>query len=197
MNGARPPDASVWTVPNVIAAARLAGLAPMLWVANAGHRQAFFWIMVALMATDWLDGKLAKVLDQDTVLGARLDSLADWLMYAAIGVALWWLEAEVIRANAALIAAVGATWGLSAAVSLARFRRLPSYHSRAAKLSWLVAAAAAVMLLLAGSPALLPWAFALVIVTNLEAVAIGAVLPAWRANVTSVVAAWRARGSGE
>ncbi|MDX1675263.1 MAG: CDP-alcohol phosphatidyltransferase family protein, partial [Longimicrobiales bacterium] len=179
------PEEPVFTVPNVIALARLAGLIPMLWVAHAGHREAFFVLMVVLMASDWADGKLAVLLDQRTVLGARLDSAADWLMYAAIGVGLWWLEAGVIRSNALLIAGVGATWGLSAAIALARFRRLPSYHNRGAKASWLLAALAAVLLFLADTAVLIPWAFVAVIVTILEAAAIGVVLPEWRANVAS------------
>ena len=186
-------DNRILTVPNAIATARLLGLAPMLWLAWTGHRQAFFWVMVVLMATDWADGKLAKVLDQATPFGARLDSLADWLMYAAIGLALWWLETDVIRANALLIAGVGATWGVSAVISLVRFGRLPSYHNRAAKASWLLAAAAVVLLFLGGSAGLMPWTFVAVILTNLEAAAIGLLLPEWRANVTSVVAAVRAR----
>ncbi|MGK7312723.1 MAG: CDP-alcohol phosphatidyltransferase family protein [Candidatus Longimicrobiales bacterium M2_2A_002] len=194
MNEPWRPDEPVFTVPNVIAMIRLLGLAPMLWVAHAGHRELFFGIMVFLLATDWADGKLAKLLDQETVLGARLDSLADWLMYSAIGIALWWLEAEVIRSNAWLIVGVFATWGVSATISLIRFHSLPSYHNRTAKIGWFIAALAAVLLFLAGNAVLMPWAFAMVIVTNLEAAAIGLVLPEWRANVSSVVAAWRLRG---
>lgn len=182
------------TVPNVITAARLLGLAPLLWTAHAGHRGAFFVIMVALLVSDWVDGKLAVWLDQATERGALFDSFADWAMYAAIGLALWWLEADVIRSNALLIAGVFATWGLSAGIALVRFRRLPSYHTRAAKASWLVAATAAVLLFLADTAVLIPWAFGLVILTNLEAAAIGVVLPEGRANVGSVVEAWRARG---
>ena len=185
----------LFTVPNVIAGLRLLGLAPMLWVAWAGHRQLFFWIMVALMATDWADGKLAKVLDQETTIGARLDSVADWLMYASIGVALWWLESAAILDNAWLIAAVGATWALSAAIALIRFRSLPSYHNRLAKGSWALAALAAVLLLLADEAVLLPWTFGAVIVTNLEAAAIGLLLPEWRANVAWVGEAVRLRRS--
>ena len=193
MNEVWKPDEPVFTVPNLIAGARLLGLVPMLWVAYEGHRTLFFGILVLLMTTDWLDGKLAKALDQATVLGARLDSLADWLMYAAIGVGLWWLEADVIRDNAWLIAGVGATWLLSAVIALVRFGRLPSYHNRTAKVSWFAAAVAAVLLFLADTAVLIPWAFVLVILTNLEAAAIGLVLPEWRANVTSVVGAWRLR----
>ena len=194
MNEPWKPDEPFFTVPNLIALGRLLGLVPMLWVAHAGHRALFFGIMVFLLFTDWADGKLAKILDQETVLGARLDSLADWVMYSAIGIALWWLEADVIRGNAWLIAGVFGTWGVSAAISLVRFRHLPSYHNRAAKVAWLVAALAAVLLFLADNAALMPWAFAVVIVANVEAAAIGVVLPEWRANVSSVVAAWRLRG---
>lgn len=181
------------TVPNVIAGLRLLGLAPMLWLAHAGHRQLFFWVMIALMATDWADGKLAKVLDQETTIGARLDSVADWLMYAAIGVALWWLESGVILDNAWLIAGVAKTWALSAVISLVRFRSLPSYHNRLAKASWALAALAVVLLLLADTAVLLPWTFAAVMVTNLEAAAIGLLLPEWRANVAWVGEALRLR----
>ncbi|MFW5947294.1 MAG: CDP-alcohol phosphatidyltransferase family protein [Gemmatimonadota bacterium] len=181
------------TVPNLIALLRLVGTAPMLWTAYTGHRTAFFWIVFLLLASDWLDGKLARALDQRTELGARLDSVADWLMYGAMGVAFWWLEPVVIRDNAGLIAGVFATWGVSAGVALLRFRRLPSYHNRLAKLSWLLAALAAVLLLLADDPRLMPWAFLAVILTNLEGAAIGAVLPEWRADVGWIGEAWRLR----
>jgi CDP-diacylglycerol--glycerol-3-phosphate 3-phosphatidyltransferase len=186
-------DEPVVTVPNLIAAGRLVGLVPMLWLAHAGQRTLFFVVLVLLLATDWADGKLAKALDQETELGARLDSVADWAMYAAIGVGLWWLESAVIVENAWLIAGVGATWGLSAVIALVRFRRLPSYHNRLAKAAWLVAAVGAVLLFLADTAALIPWAFVVVILANLDAAAIGLVLPEWRANVPSVVGAWRER----
>ena len=193
---ARPSDEPLLTVPNVIAGARLLALAPMLWLAYAGYPRAFFWLMAALFVTDWIDGKLAKALDQETVFGARLDSAADWAMYSAIGIALWWLEADVIRDNAWLIAGVFATWGLSAAIALARFRRLPSYHNRAAKATWLVAALAAGALFLTDTAAVMPWAFGMAIVTNVDAAMIGLLLPEWRANVGSAVEAWGVRVAG-
>ena len=190
-NGA--DDESPWTVPNAIAAGRIVGLGPLLWLAWAGHRQWFFWLLVVLMASDWLDGRLARWLGQETDVGARLDSVADGLMYSVIGIGLWWLEADAITANAPLIAGVFATWGLSALVALIRFGSLPSYHTRGAKISWFMAALAALALFMAGSAALLPWAFGLVILTNLEAAAIGVVLPEWKANVAWIGEAVRLR----
>ncbi len=186
----------VWTVPNVISGLRLLGLAPLLWTAHEGHRQAFLWIMLALLLSDWLDGKLAMLLDHDTVLGARLDSVTDILLYTAIALSLWWLETGVILRTLPWIVAAAATWGVSALVALVRFGSLPSYHTWGAKSCWLVGGIALVLLLAAGNAAAIPWALGLLTLVNLEATAIGFVLPEWRANVPTVVHAMGIRRGG-
>ena len=181
------------TVPNVICGLRLLGSAPLLWLAHEGHREGFLWLFVLLLASDWIDGKLAVRLEQESTFGARFDSVADAILYLALGISCWWLEEEAIRRGWGWFAAVGATWLLSAFVSLARFRKMPSYHTRGAKVSWLIAGSAAIHWILTGRPTFVPWALAVVTLTNLEAMAIGAVLPRWRANVPSIVHALRVR----
>lgn len=181
-----------WTVPNAICVGRLAGLVPLVWLAWTGRRTGFLVLLVILLASDWLDGKLARLLEQRTEIGARLDSFADGVMYAVVAVCFWRLEAEVIRRELPFFVAVFATWGLSAAVGLWRFRRLPSYHTLLAKISWLAAGLAAVAWIL-GDPRGVPWALSLVVLTNLEAVAVGFVLPRWTADVPSLFHAWHLR----
>jgi CDP-diacylglycerol--glycerol-3-phosphate 3-phosphatidyltransferase len=183
----------LWTVPNVICLLRGLGTGPLLWAASRGHRDIFLWLMIFLLLSDWLDGKLATILDQRTTLGSRLDSVADALMYAAIALSFWWLERDAIRDQTGWIVAVLASWSASVAVGLVRFRRLPSYHTWAAKISWFGAACAALYLLLAGDPVLLPWALGLAVFTNLHAVAVGLSLPRWEADVWSLREAWRMR----
>jgi len=175
-----------WTIPNILCLVRITGSGPLLWAAREGERGLFLGILIFLLATDWADGKLALALDQETTVGARLDSAADALMYAAVGLSFWWLEEEVIRRELWWFTAVLATWCLSGVVSIARFGRMPSYHNVLAKLSWLVVAAVTLAWLLTGWAAAVPWALALVIVTNLEATAIGLALPEWTANVRSL-----------
>ncbi|HZD03892.1 MAG TPA: CDP-alcohol phosphatidyltransferase family protein [Longimicrobiales bacterium] len=183
-------------MPNVICGLRILGVGPLLWAAHQDHRQLFFWIMVLLLLSDWADGTLASVLDQRTELGARLDSAADAVMYASLSVSFLWMEGDVVRKELTWFLAVLLTWGLSGAVGLVRFGRMPSYHTWSAKVSWLMAGAEAVAWLLAGLSRAVPWVLALVILTNLEAVAIGLVLPGWRADVPSVVHALRIRRGG-
>ena len=188
-----PLRQQLFTVPNLLCYLRIVGLVPLLWAAWNGHRQLTFWILVVLQVSDWLDGKLARWLDQRTVFGARLDSIADGVMYVATAVAFWWLEADAIRQLWPWFVAVLATWTMSAVVGLVRFRKLPSYHTRAAKICWLAVSVGALHWLVTGDPLLVPWALGLVALTNLEAVAVGLLLPQWQADVPSAWHAWRIR----
>ncbi|PHX60450.1 MAG: CDP-diacylglycerol--glycerol-3-phosphate 3-phosphatidyltransferase [Actinobacteria bacterium] len=89
----------IWTVPNILSFIRLLGIPLFLWLVLV--EQADVWAFVVLVlasASDWLDGALARALNQTSELGALLDPLADRLYIAAtiIGLALrgiipWWL----------------------------------------------------------------------------------------------------------
>jgi len=94
----------VLTIPNAISAARIAGVPVFLWLV-LGPRTAVAddWAVGVLMAaglSDWLDGKIARALNQGSRLGQVLDPAADRLYIAATIVALavrgiipWWLVA--------------------------------------------------------------------------------------------------------
>lgn len=183
---------SAWlTVPNVLTGVRLAASGVLLWLAWAGLAWAFIWLFAILLLTDWLDGKLAILLDQRTVLGARLDSIADAALYTCLLVGTAWLRPDFFRSEVILIAAMIGSYLASVAVALFKFGRLPAYHTRAAKACWLIAAIGAITLLLGGPiwPARI--ALIAVILTNVEAVAISAVLTRWQVDVPSIVHAMR------
>jgi len=94
----------IWTIPNALSAARLAGVPVFLWLV-LGLRSATgdYWavgLLIGAGATDWLDGKIARALNQGSRLGQVLDPAADRLYIAATIVALavrtiipWWLVA--------------------------------------------------------------------------------------------------------
>ena len=80
----RRDDASrtdrVWTIPNVVSIVRLMGVPLFLWLILGP--QADGWALVVLMlsgVTDYLDGYLARRLNQTSQLGAILDPVADRL----------------------------------------------------------------------------------------------------------------------
>ena len=82
------PD-RVWTWPNALSALRLLGVPVFLWLLLGPEEDG--WAVAILMVsgfTDWLDGKLARWLDQSSKLGALLDPAADRLYIVSTLVAL-------------------------------------------------------------------------------------------------------------
>jgi cardiolipin synthase len=89
----------VWTVPNLLSMARLAGVPLFLWLVLGPEEDA--WALGLLMlsgVTDWLDGFLARKLNQRSTLGEILDPVADrlYILAVVIGLALrdivpWWV----------------------------------------------------------------------------------------------------------
>jgi cardiolipin synthase (CMP-forming) len=99
-----PIGERVLTIPNLISLARLLGVPVFLWLVLGVQSTAGDWWAVGLLAasglSDWLDGKIARALNQQSRLGQVLDPAADRLYIAATIVALavrgiipWWLVA--------------------------------------------------------------------------------------------------------
>jgi cardiolipin synthase len=200
--GARPPAAAprggartqrVLTVPNLLCVLRLLGAFVLVALALMARGEAFLWLFVGLALTDWLDGKLAILLDQKSVLGARLDSWADAALYAALLFGALWLHAATLGAELGWILVAVATYVASTIAGLYKYGRWPSYHTRAAKTSWLLILVAAVCLFLEWAVWPLRLAAVAIALTNLEALAITLLSPQWRIDVVSVWHVLRAR----
>jgi cardiolipin synthase len=79
----------VWTVPNALSVLRLLGVPLFLWLLLGPHADGWAIAVLALSGvTDWADGKLARLLDQSSRLGALLDPAADRLYIVATLIAL-------------------------------------------------------------------------------------------------------------
>lgn len=89
----------VWTVPNALSLARLAGVPLFLYLVLEAH--ADLWALLVLLVagvTDYLDGFLARRLQQSSTLGEVLDPVADrlYILAVVVGLALrdvigWWV----------------------------------------------------------------------------------------------------------
>jgi cardiolipin synthase len=74
----------ILTVPNVVSLLRLAGIPVFWWALLVADDVALAaWLMFAIGWTDWVDGYLARRLNQVSKLGKILDPVADRLMIAA------------------------------------------------------------------------------------------------------------------
>jgi hypothetical protein len=96
------------------------------------------------------------------------------------------LQSELVWIGAALI-----TYLISTAAGFWKYRHWPSYHTRAAKISWFLTAVAVVAIFSDWNLWPLRLAAVVVTITNIEALLITIVSPVWRADVSSIYHAWR------
>lgn len=115
----------VLTLPNVVTLARLCLLPVFLWLVfhqRPQHWYAAAWVLAAMGSTDWVDGYLARHLDQVSTVGKVIDPVADrLLLLGGAGAILWvgavpaWLAVVVLGREAAVavtalaLAALGAS----------------------------------------------------------------------------------------
>ena len=94
------------TWPNALSAARLVGVPIFLWLVIVPQTAEADLIAAGILGlagiSDWLDGKLARMLNQQSRLGQIIDPAADRLYNAATIIALavrgiipWWLFAAI------------------------------------------------------------------------------------------------------
>lgn len=107
----------VLTIPNAISFARLVVLLPLAMALLL--TQHWWWALgtlVVLGGSDWLDGLLARRLDQRTLLGTRLDPVADRISIIGVSLALaiggvlpWWALVAIAAVDLVLLL-LAATW---------------------------------------------------------------------------------------
>jgi phosphatidylglycerophosphate synthase len=85
-------------LPNALTILRILSAGVVCWAAANGRWTLAFWLLVAGLFTDFLDGLAAKKLNAITALGTQLDRYADMLISAGamIGLAIagllsWWI----------------------------------------------------------------------------------------------------------
>ena len=105
------PSSRVLTVPNLISAIRIA-LIPLFVALILDHETTTMGLILfgVVVATDWVDGAIARRTGQVSELGAILDPVADRLAIAAGLIALairgvfpWWAAGAILARDAAVL----------------------------------------------------------------------------------------------
>jgi cardiolipin synthase len=94
----------IWTIPNALSVLRLLGVPLFLWLLLGPHQDGWALAILAVSGfTDWLDGVLARKLNQMSRFGALLDPLADrlYILATLLGLVLrhvipWWLAVVIV-----------------------------------------------------------------------------------------------------
>ncbi len=185
-----------WNLPNALSALRLALVPALLLVAWMGEGALFLVFVSVALASDVLDGWLARALRQESEAGCLLDSRADLALWLSLPVCTWWLRPDFVAAESTRLILLLAAFALPMAAAWLKFGALTSYHTWGAKLTANLLGVS-LLLLWADGPI---WPFrmatAVAVAALLEEVVITGLLREPRRNVRSAWHVWREERGG-
>lgn len=126
---------SVFNVPNALSVYRIAAAPAILYGLFSAHRMLFAWLIIISLATDALDGFVARRWKMKTSIGAKLDSIGDLTTDFLALLGLLVLEQPFVRSHMLPIGLLFGLYLASQVLSLLRFRRLVSLHLYSSKLT--------------------------------------------------------------
>jgi phosphatidylglycerophosphate synthase len=179
--------------PNLVSGARIALMPAVVAVAMAGSRRWFLALMAVSLATDVLDGYLARRLNAYSELGRKLDSVADYLTMLAGLAGLAWLWPDIVRRELPwIVSGLGAFFSV-VVYGFVRLGRAPCYHTWLAKIGVAACVLAMIPLLAGGSAVPFHLVIGLQIITALDEMTIALLVPWHVGEMRSSWHAWRIR----
>ena len=178
---------TIYSVPNLLSLLRLM-LVPVLAItASLGMAELFLALLAISLLSDMLDGYFARKLDQTSELGARLDSWADMLTYAAMILGLYLIWPIVFVEQKIYIIVATLSYVLPVLLALSRFGSFPSYHTWGAKLAAVLIAPAFYLLVLTDNQLFFRAVIVFHALVALEEIGITFILKQPRTNVGSII----------
>jgi phosphatidylglycerophosphate synthase len=145
----------------------------------------FKWLLAFSFLTDAVDGYLARKYKVVSILGAKIDSIADDLTILAAIVGVLVLKPDFIRDQLPLIIVMLIVYLSQTIMAFVRYGRMSSFHTYLAKCAAL--SQGAFLILLFFLPQLPVWLFyvsaAFTILDLLEEIILVILLPKWQTDV--------------
>jgi cardiolipin synthase len=140
-----PASSDVLTLPNLISFARIALIPLYCWL-SANERTRLWGIVLfaAVVATDWVDGYLARRTGQVSELGRILDPVADrlaigaaLLTFAIVGIFPFWAALLIlVRDVSILLGGAGLLWGRNIRIDVRWIGKIATFSLMAA-IAWI------------------------------------------------------------
>jgi phosphatidylglycerophosphate synthase len=158
----------------------------VLTSALAGSRMWFTILIVASLATDALDGFLARRLNAYSDFGRKLDSAADYLVMITglAGIALLW--PDIMKRELPWVVTGLAAFFAVIVYGFVRLGRPPCYHTWATKAGVMLCALSLVPLLMEWSALPFHAAIVLMIVAGFEEMIIALLIPSHAGEIATV-----------
>lgn len=167
-------------LPNAISVARLAATPVLFWMASEDMETPFSWLLVAALASDAVDGLLARRFSWTSRLGSLFDAVADAVLTLTAAYGVWIFHPDVFTEYSFTIWLVLGMWAFEHFLAFLRYGRPSSFHTRLVRLAVFFFGCFLAVLFLFGFQA---WLFYLTAIASLvavlEEIAMIVVLPDW------------------
>lgn len=164
------------TIANILSGLRLVLAPVLLWLAWQGQGNPFLILLGVAFFLDFIDGTVARVLNQVSSLGSHLDSSADFSIYSCYILGAWWLWPESIQREALAVLLIAGSILAPVGVALIRFRRPSSYHTWLVKVAVFCTAIGSMLVFMRGPAWPFHIAAALCVLAAAEQIAISLVI---------------------
>jgi len=170
---------------NGITLYRLA-IAPVLIILVLYNRPDIYkWLLPLSFFTDAIDGYFARKFNVTSIMGAKLDSIADDFTIVAAMTGIIVFKQEFLKQELLLILSLLGLFIFQIILALFRYKKISSFHTYGAKLAFIFQGCFIILLFFLPDP-LYPLFYATVIITALELIEeiiITLLLPDWESNV--------------
>jgi cardiolipin synthase len=175
-------------VVNSITIYRLIAAPVLIVLIFIGEEDIFKWLLPVSFFTDMVDGYLARKFNAISVLGSRLDSIADDLTVVAAIIGLFMLKPDFISEQWLLIIPMIALFLIQTALALVKYKKISSFHTYSAKTAAVFQGTFLILIFLLPNPLYILFylASALTIIDLLEEIILILLLPKWKANVKGI-----------
>jgi phosphatidylglycerophosphate synthase len=170
---------------NSITLYRLLSAPFLLYLIFTGQVNLFKWLLALSFFTDAIDGFLARKYKVTSIMGAKLDSIADDFTVMVGVTGLFVLKPQFIHGEILWLAIIFVLFLAQVILALVRYGALTSFHTWLAKLAAICQGIFLILSFFMAEPNQALFYIA-IIVTGLELVeeiVLTLLIPAWRANV--------------
>jgi phosphatidylglycerophosphate synthase len=175
----------LFSLPNFLSGFRLVAAPFLVYMAWTGHPNLFLVLLAISLFSDSIDGFIARKLNVASELGTRLDSWGDMVTYLTVPICAWWLWPEIIKREMFFVLVVIGAYIAPLIAGFVKFKRLPSYHTWAAKGVAVVMSFSVIILFTADIAGFFRVAAILQALVACEEIAITIRVSEWQCNVPS------------
>jgi cardiolipin synthase len=170
---------------NLITFYRLVAALPLVFLLIERQFSLFKWLLALSFFTDAIDGWLARRFQVISLLGARIDSIADDLTILVAILGVVYLRPGFVRSEWLPVGIMAVLYLIQNALALVRYRKLTSFHTYIAKAAAVLQGFFLVLFFFLPEPRVFIFYLTagVTIIDLAEEILLVLVLPQWEANV--------------